>query len=337
MEIAVNETVNAILPLLKASGLFVLISDILSFFIKIYADVYRQNKEKTEYIKILKADFPLIKAFLNRIKTYTIAKYALSGGVFYVAFLFGLVVEYLLAIIIVKVLGNIVSIDYIATFFYLSPNNEDSIMLALNAITLYSSCLNVSFLLFFVICVWWNNSTILKKFSTPLLTETGLIRPSAYLVFLSYWSLIGIIFAANFLVYLLLYGNLLKASEIYDNFLSNSMNFTDIYSLFEANVPYLVCYIAVHLSGLLISFALISGLYFSARIFYEKLIESTTQFYKNDFPYIKVKTECGDIEGQLSEIQNKSFLILSEKEVLNIIRWDKIKIMKVSHIIKNDL
>lgn len=210
-------------------------------------------------------------------------------------------------------------------------------MLALNAITLYSSCLNVSFLLFFVICVWWNNSTILKKLSTPLLTETGLIRPSAYLVFLSYWSLIGIIFAANFLVYLLLYGNLLKASEIYDNFLSNSMNFTDIYSLFEANVPYLVYYIAVHLSGLLISFALISGLYFSARIFYEKLIESTTQFYKNDFSYIKVKTECGDIEGQLSEIQNKSFLILSEKEVLNIIRWDKIKIMKVSHIIKNDL
>jgi hypothetical protein len=37
------------------------------------------------------------------------------------------------------------------------------------------------------------------------------------------------------------------------------------------------------------------------------IMKSITNFYKCDFPYIKIKTESGEVKGQLKDIQNKSF------------------------------
>ncbi|HEY5534890.1 MAG TPA: hypothetical protein VIL99_08165 [Ignavibacteria bacterium] len=52
-------------------------------------------------------------------------------------------------------------------------------------------------------------------------------------------------------------------------------------------------------------------------------------FYKYDFPEVKIITEHGEIKGQLRDIQNKSQVILIENGIMKTVPWNKIEIMEV--------
>lgn len=328
MEISVNEMITEMLPGIIKATFLLLVTEILSFIIKSYEDVLKKNKENLGYIKILKDDFPLVKTFLDSVKTYTSGSRFLSYAILYIAFWFGLLYEYFFAVIIAEFLTKVASIDIIATFLYISKG-EYTITKALNAITLYCTCLNISFFLLFFVCIWWNSSTTLKNFATPLLTKYGHVRLSAFFVYVSYWSFIGITLGAIVFQYFLFYGDLLLLSKFDDAFSLSAMSLNDLLTLLDKHVPYFEYYVVIYVITFLFNVVLISGLYLSSSAFLENLIKSITSYYKCDFPYVKIKTECGDFEGQLSEIRNKSFLVINGKNVLNVIHWDKIGVMEV--------
>lgn len=203
MEVPVNETITGIFPLMMRSVLLFIISNIISFIIKVYGDEYKKNKyEKIKYINFLTENFPLINSFLNAVisskkKTSIIEMYTLN--ILYLGIFGGFLIEEFLATVIGDILRAILSINYIATL--LISNTENFDILRLNIIILYSSFLNASYLIIFLVCACWVNSNKSRNLLTPLITKNGKVSSSAYHVFLSYWGFIGVTIGANIFVY----------------------------------------------------------------------------------------------------------------------------------------
>jgi hypothetical protein len=70
--------------------------------------------------------------------------------------------------------------------------------------------------------------------------------------------------------------------------------------------------------------------------FSKYIIDPIKNYHQCKFPCIKVTTQFGEIKGQLKDIQNRTFTVFSEKNMLSILPWDKVEIMGVTNIIKND-
>ncbi|HEX3012732.1 MAG TPA: hypothetical protein VHO92_00465 [Methanobacterium sp.] len=340
MDASVYETINGIFPLIIKSGLVVFVSDIISFIIRDYGDVYKKNKyEKIKYINFLTENFPLIKSFLNTVKNNkekTSLKDIYTFNVLYLGVSGGILIEIFLATIIKDIVGAILNIDHIAKILYPVPNAENFDMLKLNLVLLYSSCLNISFLIIFLFGGWWINSNKSKSLLTPLLTKTGKISSSAYRVFLSYWGFIGITIGASAVVYLLVYSYLLTCSAIREDLSFDLVHLNNLYITLKTNVLYLLHHTIVHILGMMLNLILIWGMYQKSKDFSSSVIKSTTDFYNCNFPYIKIKTGNGEIEGQLIDlVQNKSLVTLRDKSTLKTVPWDKIETMEVSPITKN--
>jgi hypothetical protein len=67
----------------------------------------------------------------------------------------------------------------------------------------------------------------------------------------------------------------------------------------------------------------------------ELLIKLITDLYSIKFPFICIKTEFGETEGQIKELLNKHVVTLVENNELKIIQWEKIDIMEISLEKKN--
>lgn len=286
--------------------------------VKISENISEKNRyEKTRYIKFLTENFPLIKSFLATVKDYK-NKTSLKGihplSIFYLGITGGILIEMLIATIIGDILGAILNIDYIAKLLYPTLNAENLEMLRLNVAILYSSCLNISFSIIFLFGVWWIRSNKSRSLLTPLLTKTGKISSSAYLVYLSYWGFIGITIGANILAYLVLYGSLLKCSVIREYISFDLVHFNNLYITLKTNLIYPFFYSVAHVFGIMLSLVLILGMYQRSKDFSNSVIKSVTYYYNCNFPYLKIKTGNGEIEGQLIDmVQNKSLVTLRDK------------------------
>jgi len=53
------------------------------------------------------------------------------------------------------------------------------------------------------------------------------------------------------------------------------------------------------------------------------------------FPYIRLKTERGEVVGQLNDAKNKSMIILNENGVFKAIPWDQIKTIEIKNTGEN--
>jgi hypothetical protein len=105
----------------------------------------------------------------------------------------------------------------------------------------------------------------------------------------------------------------------------------------KANVPYLLHHTIAHILGMMLNLILIWEMYQRSRNFSNNVIKSITDFYNCNFPYVKIKTGNGEIEGQLIDIvQNKSLVTLGDKNILKTAPWDKIETMEVSPITENE-
>ncbi|MCO5383201.1 MAG: hypothetical protein NHB15_14925 [Methanosarcina barkeri] len=131
------------------------------------------------------------------------------------------------------------------------------------------------------------------------------------------------------MLYFFTFGSLIKYSIITDDFLFNWTTFVGIYESLKTNVPYLKYYAVIFFMGTGISFLYISMVYQSITWFSSEVKKLIANFYKYDFPEVKIITEYGEIKGQLRDIHNKSQVTLIENGIMKTVQWDKIEIMEV--------
>ena len=121
----------------------------------------------------------------------------------------------------------------------------------------------------------------------------------------------------------------LKYSTLSDGFTLNWSMFSYIYENLKIDVPYLEYYVFVFLLGALFTVFYMVPICQSISGFSSEVKKLITNFYKCDFPDVKIKTENGEIKGQLKDILNKSMVTLSEDNTLKMIQWDKIETIEI--------
>ena len=60
-----------------------------------------------------------------------------------------------------------------------------------------------------------------------------------------------------------------------------------------------------------------------------------TDFYIADFPQIRIKTDGGEVIGQLNDAQNELMIILNENGIFKSMPWDQIKTMEIKNTEKD--
>lgn len=311
----------------------VIISGALQVIIKIYLS----SREKNQYVKLLKINFPSVKLFLDRIKEYKIDNEYLLPYIYFAAGLaLGCKIEIILAQIIAAIFAFIFEIDYIENIMYSIFNIENLNHLSeiqfnyirLNISMVYYSCLNVSVFAIILVFSLWRKFIKSRNFLEPKFANSSINAYSSH-VYFSYWLFIGITFGVSITVYILSLGNLLLCSVIDNNSSFNRALFTDIHTNLEPNLLYPVFHLTMYLLGFTGSALFICWLYcVSIKPFSDRVMELITRYYRCDFPYVKIKTESGEIEGLLKDIRNRSLVTLSENNVLRIVPWDKIETME---------
>jgi len=323
LEIISNEPLN-ILSQLVIPIFLVIITGFIQTIIKIYLSL----REKNKYIKLLKDNFPSVKEFQDDVKLYKISTvYCFS----YLYFIGGVAGGFLIELIFGKVITNIfdyvLDINYIGKFLTLSSN-----MVLLNVIALICSCFNIAIFIMIFIFILWIKYLKSKKLLIPKIDKYGIVETSSRFVYLSFWVFIGIVFGLNLAIFFYLTGILYNLSIIDNNLSFNRARFDFIYT----NLLYPGFHVIAYILGFLGSLTLIVISYYCAKLFNEEVTMSLINFYKYDFPYIKIKTEVGEVKGQLRDIRNKSLVTLINKRELKIVAWDKIQIMEASNPNKNE-
>ncbi|MCC4767008.1 hypothetical protein FXW07_10365 [Methanosarcina sp. DH1] len=209
--------------------------------------------------------------------------------------------------------------------------NLSSDVVLLNTLALINSCFNITIVIFTLILILWIKYLYSKKLLIPKINKYGAVELSSLNVYSSFWFFIGIVFGLNLAIYAYFIATLHNISIIDNNFSLNRARFDILYT----NLLYPEFHVIVYIVGFLVSFVLIVISYSVAKLYNDQVMKSITNFYKYDFPYIKIKTESGEIKGQLRDIRNNSLVTLSDKGELKIVAWDKIQIMEASNPNKN--
>jgi len=300
LEIITDEPLK-ILSQLVIPFFLVIITGLIPTIIKIYLSA----REKNQYIKLLEADFPIVEKFLGAVGFYKIFPvYFLSYWLFFGGVVIGFIIEIIFVQAIIYIFSHIINIHYIENVLNLSSG-----VVLLNGVALCYSCsFFISILFVILIFYLWYKFLKLKKLFIPKINKDGMVEISSWFVSPSFWVFIGIVFGLNIIIFL------------YDQ---------------HTNVLYPGFDVIVYMLGFLVSFILIVRLYYFAKFFNDDVIRSILNVYKYGFPYIKIKTESGEVEGQLRDIINKSLVTLSDKNELKIVPWDKIQTMEASNPNKN--
>lgn len=347
MEINTNEPLNIMSQLLIPIVL-ILITCIIQEPLKKYLSL----REKSQYIKLLRSDFPSILNYLRLIIEYKFNSFYFS----LLFILFGLILgayitQYLYYEVVLYLIDYWFSnFSYIQTVSYIDNIEPMDIELitctCLNCVILFISWVLTLYIFFLdhlfkpqlrsdgkikrrirYIC----NSLLKPIFKQPL-TSDGKIKGWIKYVYASHWLLIGYLLGIYMLIYSLIpyYLQTYSIEYLYD-FSDHEYNYTyffDIYNSMKINLPYFQYIEYIFALGLIYSVGCFLIAYSINRLLSYETIETITYFYQNSFPYIKIKTGNGEIEGQIKEIRNKSLITLSEKNVLTLVPWDKIEIME---------
>lgn len=322
MEINTNEPLNLISQLLIPVILI-----ITTCIVQEPLKTYLSSHEKSQYIKILKQNFPSIFDFFS-------AKLDYKVDIFFHYFLFSyfgiLLGIYITENLYVEVVNYL--IDYwFSNFSYIESISfiENIGPIDIELIT-FSSLNVLIFIIFFgfPLYIYFIISQVRFK---PQLTSHGKIKMWLKYVYSFHWLFFGFLIGVNLSIYHL-------APYIFDiysiHFIEpeySNVSIVDLYTSMKTNLSYLQYIEAAFSLGMISTISCFILIYALSVKFSNRVIEKITDFYQPSFPYIKLKTGNGNIEGSLKDIQNKSLITLSENNVLTIVPWDKIEIMEVRH------
>lgn len=312
----ITEEPSKILSQLVISIIPLIITGLIQVILKVYLSL----REKNRYIKLLKANFPSVEKYLDRVKLYKIITVHCSSYVYFiVGILAGFLIELILIQVIAKTFDYTLDINYIGNLLNLS---SDVVML--NAVAFFYSCSNSGILIVLLIFISWCKYLRSKKLFIPEIGEYGEVKSS--FVYLSFWVFIGTVFGLYIAMFFYFTATLNHLSIIDNNLSFNRARFDLIYT----HLLYPGVHVIAYILGFSVSLAFIVVSYFFAKWFNESVIRSITNFYKYDFPYVKIKTETGEIKGQFRGILDKYLVTLSENNILKIVQWDKIETMEIS-------
>ncbi|MGI5944575.1 MAG: hypothetical protein ACOX7X_07480, partial [Methanosarcina flavescens] len=293
---------------------------IVTGFIQVIFKTYLSLREKNKYIKLLKVNFPSVEKYLDTVKIYKIITVYCSSYVYFiVGILAGFLIELILVQVIAKIFDYILDINYIGNLLDLSSD-----VVILNVVAFFHSCSNMGILIVLLIFISWCRYLGSKKLFIPKIGEDGEVKSS--FVYVSFWVFIGVVLGLYIAMFLYFTATLYNLSIIDNNLSFNRERFDLVYK----HLMYLGVHVIAYIMGFSISLALIVVSYFFAKWFNESVIRSITNFYKHDLPYVKIKTETGEIKGQFRGILDKYLVTLSENNILKIVQWDKIETMEIS-------
>lgn len=335
----INLFISYISPLISHI-LISILTICMSTIIPIIIAAHLNLREKNQYIKIFKKRCPCIENYSNALSIYKQLVFN-SIMIFYIGITVAIGIVAGLLHGFQNLINNMEMSDNICILINkytgISINNVEfgSIFTYIN------SGFGFLIVLFSFLVYYWIQVFKQKEPSYPLLMEKGLLKDPAKKIYVSYWLFGGLLSGMISLLYFMDYGLLHKYAPIDDNYLLNWASFTNIY----ANLKIIRAYLSSQISStdyvilIITSLACIMTLILLAlqiRSSSKKYSDKITNFYKHDFPYIVIKTESGEIKGQLIDIENKSLISLRENNILNIVQWKKIVLMVVSHINKNE-
>lgn len=335
MEIVTEEPLNILSQLVIPIFLLA-----VSGVIPAYITKYSKKQDKTQYIRFLRTNFSTVEAYLIAIQDYKArrlgtAPMCLVLGII-IGIFFGLVMD-----LPVKGFLQYTSENILKKYFLVFYNNLTN----LNLVLFYYSCLYIiSILIIFMIWFGWCELLKKTKLAEPKITRNypknpkilyiPSIKNSSDFVYLSLWSFIGTIIGFNLLIFAATLGMFIKFSIFPDNFSFNWVTFTNIYASLETAVAYLKYYEIIFLIGIFLSLINIIMIYNSIRWFSTEVKRLITNFFKYDFPEVKITTENNEIKGKLNDVLSKTLVTVSEKNMIKMVPWDKIETMEASKIDK---
>lgn len=178
---------------------------------------------------------------------------------------------------------------------------------------------------------------ISKRYNEPQFKESFILTKWSRYFYHFYSFLIGILIGINFWILFFTIGALANFHSTNQSFSFSFTCFSDIWANLKIQIPTVDAYfvILMYLLGIFISFRSIILLYQMIISFSINFKQRVTEFYIDKLPYILIKTEFGDLSGQVTDIQNKLLITLSEGGVLKAIPWEQIKIMEIKKPEKN--
>ena len=223
--------------------------------------------------------------------------------------------------VIVNIFDYTLDINSIGKLFNLKPD-----VVFLNMAAIFYSLFNIGIIIIVILFIIWWKFLNSKKLLIPKIDEDGAIESFSLIVYPSFWIFIGMVFGLYLTIILYFIGALLNLSILDNNLSFDRMEYDFAY----AHLLYPEVHVFVYMFAFIISLTFILILYTTAKRFKEGVIRSITDFYKYDFPYVKIKTESGELKGQLRDILDKSLVTLSDNNILKIVQWDKIETMEIS-------
>lgn len=334
MKFVIDESLNVFSQLLFPICL-VIIPGILQMAVRIYLSFHEKNK----YRKLLTANFPEVKTFLNRVNWFKITHVYFLG---FIAILFGIISGELFEILFLypsySIFMKMLDLNFIANFLSskLNLNLLSMDMIGFNLAMIYTSLLTQFFIIVIYILLLWFVLINRMGMLPVKIEETGYTTPKTMIVYESVWFFIEFLIGLNYFIYRLIFHYLSEFSIITGDFSFNFSYFTVIYTNLSSNLMYPAFHIFMHLTGILASCTLIVLLYFITKVIAERVIELITRRYEYKFPYVKITTGNGETEGRLKDFRNKSLMSLSGKDELKIIPWDKIETMNAKFVKKSE-
>lgn len=197
-------------------------------------------------------------------------------------------------------------------YFYNGQKDSDlfGIFLSFNWFTVNTA---VIIALFFIVFY-------LIGYTDPKLTEGLSLKKWSKYIYYSCWFSMGLLIGLNI-------GVLFFTASFADTIIKliTKLSSFRIYAL-----------ISLYASAFLINFIFIGTLYRETKYFSNSFKQTVTNFYIDDFPHIRIKTNGEDISGKIDDIHNESLIILNERDTVKAIRWDQITTMEIEKAVIKD-
>ena len=306
-----------------------------SLLITFFNRYYLTKTEKGKYLIFIKNNSQPVSDFFQKISAYK----SFTGINYFIlleGFLFG-------SIYSVKVISYIFSIadtlvnSFLTKIFpflilYTSKSYDNMIESHVDFFVLVSTFNFFSLIVGMFIFIWLIFLEE-KNYSLSRLTEKLYLTKWSIFVYYSYWFLAGIIIGVNLLI-------IFFTAVSFSYFSSITLSFSTIWIYLNSTFTNLITQMPAekgsdiiinYVIGFIFSFSSLLILYNKITIFQIKFKKQITDFYITKFPYVTIKIESGEVNGQLHNFENKSMLMLNGNNVLKAVPWDQIRTMEINN------
>ncbi|WP_048065251.1 hypothetical protein [Methanosarcina acetivorans] len=305
---------------------------ITSFLLARFDKHYVTKTGKDKYLIFLKDNSQSVSDFLQKISAYN-SYTSIKCLILFEGVLFGIIYSVKVINYIFSIADNLVNSFLINIFpnliLYTSKKYDN---FNVDLFVFVSTFNYISVITGFIIFGWLiflEN----KNYSLSRLTEELYLTKWSIFVHYSYWFFIGTLVGINILIMFFTGVSISYFSSINFDFSNIWIYIYNMSTNLVAQIPAkkgldIVFRYAI---GLFLSFSSLMILYFNIIGFSAKFKKQVTNFYNAKFPYVTIKMESGEINGQLYNFENKSMLILNGNNILKAVPWDQIRTMEMNN------